>query len=249
VKLVFIDETENSTHVPGFYAVCAVAVDATKYKTVRQAIDDALTSSGWCRDHEFKGSVIFSSSKGDATVSTEKRVDAASSMVSATVSKANSRAVPAVAWSDTGGGAAAHIELLGRAVAGCLKAKPAGKNKGKDLCIVFADKKAGIGRAALSEAVKTAVASRGYCLAEDVVVVTSSCDWPGVLLADVVAYLAMWTYAVHKLGGGQIGLFDEEAAAPSEAVVRKMAKVQEMLESGSDVRFLPTLPHAQRLHS
>jgi hypothetical protein len=54
----------------------------------------------------------------------------------------------------------------------------------------------------------------------------------------------MWTYAAHKLGGGQLSLFDEGAPPPSDAVVRKMATVQEMLESGSEVRFLPQLPEA-----
>jgi len=238
VKLVFIDETENSTHVPGFYAVCAVAVDATKYNRVRQAVDKALDDCAWCRDHEFKGSVIFSSTKGDTSVTTEQRVDAAASMVAATVSKANARVSCAIAWTDKGGSVKQHLELVATAVARSLA--PAGKAAGKDLVAVFADNKDQIKPKDLSAAIKKAVKSRGYALAEDVVIVSSSCEWPGVLLADVLAYLGMWTYAGHKLAGAQLSLF-EGGIEPSADVLRKLETVQEVLESGAALQFAPKL--------
>lgn len=238
MKLVFIDETENSTHVPGFYAVCAVSIDSTKYKLVREAIDTALDHCGWCRDHEFKGAIVFSAKKGDPNVSTEQRVDAASSIVAATVSKANARVKCAIAWTDTGGTVDKHVALVEEAVARCLS--PAGKAAGKDVVVVFADKKDGIKSSVLTAAVKKAVASRGYTLVEDVVVVTSSCDVPGILLADVLAYLGMWTYATHKLSGKQLALFEDDQA-PSQAVLKKMEVVQGVLESGAALEFRPRL--------
>lgn len=125
MRLVFIDETENSTHLPGFCAVCAVA------------------------------------------------------------------------WTDHGGGVKQHLDLAAQAVSCCLVR--AGEAAGKDLVAVFADSKDQIEPKGLSDAIKKSVESRGYTLVEDVVTVFSSCDWPGVLLADVLAYFGMWTYAGHKL--------------------------------------------------
>lgn len=238
MRLVFIDETENSTHVPGFYAVCAVSVDSTKYKLVRDAIDKALDDCGWCRDHEFKGAIVFSAKKGDPNITTEQRVDVAGSIVAATVSKANARVKCSIAWTDTGGTADQHVSLVEEAVIRCLPV--AGKAAGKDIVVVFADNKDGIKRSALSAAVKKAVSSRGYTLVEDVVVVTSSCDVPGVLLADVLAYLGMWTYATHKLSGKQLALFEDEKT-PSAAVLKKMDVVQGVLESGAALEFRPKL--------
>jgi hypothetical protein len=238
MKLVFIDETENSTYVPGFYAVCAVAVDATKYNRMRQAVDKALDDCGWCRDYEFKGSVIFSSTKGDANVPTEQRVYAAHRMVAATVSKAKARVNCVIAWTDQGGDANQHLELVARAVSRCLAS--AGKAAGKDLVAVFADKKDIVNQRDLSDAIKKVVKSRGYTLVEHVVIVSSSCDWPGVLLADVLAYLSMWTYAGHKLKEAQPTLF-EGSVRPSENVLKKMAIVQKVLESGAAIKFVPKL--------
>lgn len=238
MRLVFINETENSTHVPGFYAVCAVSLDATKYKLVRGAIDGALDDCGWCRDHEFKGSILFSARKGDPDVATEQRVDAASSMVAATVTRANARVKCAIAWTDSGGTAETHVALVEEASSRCLP--PAGDAAGKDLVVVFADHKDGIRQSDLSAAVKRAAASRGYSLVEDVVVVTSSCDVPGVRLADVLAYLGMWTYAAHKLAGKQLALFEDDQG-PSQSVLTKMGVVQDVLESGAALEFRPML--------
>jgi hypothetical protein len=242
VKLVFIDETENSTHVPGFYAVCAVAIDATKYKTVRQEIDKALDACKWLRSHEFKGSCMFSASKGDANVAVERRIDAVNRMVAATVSKANARAVPVIAWTDGGPSTENHLALVKQAIAGALKQKPTGKTKGKDLCFVFADGKDSIHFADLSDAVREAVQSRGYFMGEDVIVVSSSCASPGVLLADVLAYLGMWIYADRRLGAAQPTLFDDQEVPLSAAVITKIVAVQAVLETGSELRFCPTLP-------
>ncbi|MDT8434760.1 MAG: hypothetical protein RQ731_08410 [Anaerosomatales bacterium] len=239
MKFVFIDETENSTHVPGFYAVCAVAVDSTKYGLVRDAVDRALDDCGWCRSIEFKGALIFSATKGDSAVSTERRVDAASAIVSTTVSKANNRASSAIAWTDKGGSNHTHIELVTEAVSRALKAKP-GVGAGKDLVMVFADTKDGIKRKTLSQAVASAVNARGYRLVEDVVVVSSGCEWPGVLLADILAYLGMWTYAGHSMTDQQLSLF-EGGKAPSTSVLNKMTVVQAMLESGAALQFHPRL--------
>ncbi|MBW2673814.1 MAG: hypothetical protein JRD89_10440 [Deltaproteobacteria bacterium] len=205
---------------------------------MRHAIDKALDDCDWCRDHEFKGSVIFSSTKGDTSVTTEQRVDAASSMVAATVSKANARVSCSIAWTDKGGGVKQHLDLVGQAVSRCLAL--AGKAAGKDLVAVYADNKDEIKPPELSAAIKKAVKSRGYTLVEDVVVVASSCDWPGVLLADVLAYFGMWTYAGRRLAGSQLSLF-EGGDEPSPAVLRKMATVQEMLESGAALQFTPKL--------
>jgi hypothetical protein len=238
VRIVFIDETENSTHVPGFYAVCAVSVDATKYKLVREAIEKALDDCGWCRDHEFKGAIVFSAKKGDPNVTTEQRVDAANSIVAATVSKANARVKCAIAWTDAGAAADKHVVLVEEAVARCLP--PAGREAGKDVVVVFADNKDGIKTGELSAAIKKAVESRGYTLVEDVVVVTSSCDVPGVLLADVLAYLGMWTYATHKIAGRQLALFEGDDV-PSPAILKKMEVVQAVLESGAALEFRPKL--------
>lgn len=241
MKLVFIDETENSTHVPGFYAVCAVAIDATKYMTVRQEIDGALDACGWNRTHEFKGACMFSASKGDSTVPVPARVDAVERIVSSTLSRTNARAASAVAWNECGPRVENHLALLEQAVTGALKPKPPA-GKGKDLCVVFADQKDSVPLDRLSAAVHNAAGSRGFRLVEDVVVVRSSCSWPGVLLADVLAYLAMWTYASHKLGTAQATLFDDQDVPLTDAQIKKISAVQEVLEVGSDLRFCPKLP-------
>lgn len=246
MKIIFIDETENSTHLPGFYAVCGIAVDATKYKTVRMEIDKALDGCSWNRDHEFKGACMFSPTKGDPAVTVDQRIDASSRMVSATMSKANARTSPVVAWTDAGSNVESHLSLVKTAIAGCLKQKPSGKNKGKDLCLVFLDKKMSVPYKMLSTTVRDAVQSRGYYMGEDIVLVDSSCSWPGVLLADILAYMAMWIYAYHKLGSPQPSLFDTGGVTLSATIIKKIEAVQAVLENGSELTFIPKLgPHVE----
>lgn len=240
MKLVFVDETGNSQHLPGFYAACAVCVDATKYKVVRDEVEKALASAGWDRVHEFKGSAIFSSTKGDTGVDIDGRIDVASQIVSSTVSKSNSRATPVIAWNTNGDSTGNHLDLVEKAVAKCLPKATTGKD-GKDLCVVFVDQKDGVPKSDLLARIRQAAVSRGYSVVEDIVVVTSSCDAPGIMLADILAYLGMWTYADHTLGKGQQTLFDDSGTTPTATMIRKMESVRQMLESGSDLRFSPKL--------
>ncbi len=239
VKLVFIDETENSKHLPDFYAVCAVAVDATKYALLKDAVDNALKKCGWCSDFEFKGSWIFSSSKGDKSVSTEQRVDAAKSMVAATTSDKNARVKCVMAWTDQGGGQEQHLKLVSQAVKKSLP-QASEQGKGKNLVAVFADRKDGISRKNLSDAIVKVTESRGYSIVEDVVVVPSSCKWRGIVLADIFAYLGMWVYAGVRSKSTQLSLLDGEIKV-TDSLLKKMASVQEVLSTGAGFHFVPRL--------
>jgi len=241
MKIVFVDETENAKRLPRFYAVSAVVVDSVNYTSVRADIEKALADAGWCPEHEFKGIVLFSSTQGDTSVSIEKRIDAAAGIVGSTMSDKNARCACAFAWNLEGSGTANHLRLVEDAIK-CALPRSTSKMRDKNVCVVFADQKDSIPRTELSAVAKRALRVRGYMMLEDVVVVESSCAQPGVLLADIAAYLGMWTYAGHVEGNPQSALFDEAGGSVPARVGEKLDAVQRVLEGGSGLRFMPKLP-------
>ena len=241
MKIVFLDETENSNILPGFYGICAVVVDVANYSVVRREIEAALDAVGWSRDREFKGNTLFSSGKGDTTVPIDDRIEAAAMIVGATIAASNARCVSAFARNTNGNGPDNHVSLVQVAIEAGL-ARNRRRTNGKDLCAVYADSNATVPFGPLSRAVNEAVTSRGYVMVEDVVPVDSSCAHPGILLADVLAHMAMWTYAGHESGNPQGSLFDEVTGRVPPTSERKLVTVQRVLEHGAELKFKPRLP-------
>ncbi|MCL4078433.1 hypothetical protein MX659_02290 [Coriobacteriia bacterium Es71-Z0120] len=120
-------------------------------------------------------------------------------------------------------------------------AKAPGKQRDKNLVVVYADEKQSVPATDLSATIKKAVEARGYTLLEDVNIVQSSCATPGVLLADVIAYLSMWVYAGHKAASAQASLFDGNPGSVPKHLEQKLHAVSAILERGSGVSFVPKL--------
>lgn len=225
MKLVFIDET-GGVKVPDFYGVCAVAIDTSHYASIATDFIGRIQKTGWQEGLEFKGSFLFSSSKGDVTIAIEERIELVRDLIRLNVAQKNAKVKAAFAWNRGGDDAVNHLRLLRRALTKLLS-KAKSKAQGKHLCVVFADENERVDYQDLRHEVRSVIDQRGQQLVEDVVEVRSSYYHVGVCYADLVAYLAAWV-CLAGLEGAQRALFEYEEIALTSTDERKVETVSEI---------------------
>ena len=73
MRLLFVDETGDQKDKE-YLGFCVASLDATKYVLLKTETLKILRKLGWSDDVEFKGSCLFSQSKGCKHVSVDDRV-------------------------------------------------------------------------------------------------------------------------------------------------------------------------------
>lgn len=189
-KLLFVDESGDNKF-KDYLGVCVAVVDSTKYPLIKKRFHKTLLQHGWDPDVEFKGSYLFSASKGDPNIDVQTRIKIAEELLGLNVSKSNARIRFRFETTRVRSGeseAATYLSMLPRVLRKALPPQAGGA--GKNLVSVFADERSDVRKQDLRVAVQSAVHERGYELLEDVVTAQSNFHTVGVLFADLVAYLA-----------------------------------------------------------
>ncbi len=188
MRLIFIDET-GDRKFKDYMGICIASIDSRSYPLLKRESMKILEEVGWDSETEFKGSFLFSRSKGATDVEVEQRIDAAHRLLSLNTSDKKSRLRFAYGkMSSTNKGAdylAAVPELL--QLSKVLPKAPTGA--GKNLISISCDDRDDVDESDLHSAIKSVLDDKGYVILERVQQATSAPDAVGLMFADLVAYL------------------------------------------------------------
>ena len=90
MEFLYVDESGDSKFT-SYFGLCVAAVNAVHYRTIKQEFQNLLRESAWDETIEFKGSHLFSASKGDTAVSIENRVTIAEQLLDLNAAEKNTR--------------------------------------------------------------------------------------------------------------------------------------------------------------
>jgi hypothetical protein len=185
--LVFIDETSDTKFKDYLGLSCAV-VKHNYYRQIKVGFQQILIKGGWNPTIEFKGSYLFSASKGCIDIPVEKRVEMAEEIIDLNIANKNARMKFAYLKSNSTDGKREYLRYLPPLLYKVLP-KPI-KGQGKDLVSVFCDYRSDISVREIRASIRPAINQRGYTLYEDVVQVASNFETVGIAYADIIGYLS-----------------------------------------------------------
>lgn len=188
MELVFVDES-GDTKFKEYFGLCVAVLNAAHYKAIKGGFQAILRKSEWDESIEFKGSHLFSASKGDTKVSIERRIEIAQQVLGLNKSTNNARMRFHYARRhDCEDSKAEYLEclpiLLNRALP-----KPK-KGRGKDLVAVSCDYRSDIKAQEIQKSILPVLEDKGYALLEEVTTPQSNFHTVGLLYADIVSYLS-----------------------------------------------------------
>ena len=186
MEFVFVHETSDAKFMD-YYGICCATVNHTKYRKIKAGFQSILTKGGWDPDVEFKGSYLFSASKGCADVPVEDRIKLAKDILGLNASDKNARMKFAYLKLSTEDVETEYLRYLPGLLDKALSKAPT--KAGKDLVSVQCDYRSDIQPQELTAAIRPTLQKKGYTLYEDVAMTNSNFETVGVLYADLVAYL------------------------------------------------------------
>ena len=182
--LTFIDETGDSKDKE-YLGFSVATINAHFYSNLKTEVSKILLDIGWDPSTEFKGSYLFSASKGCADVEVEQRVEAAKQLLDLNIAKYNSRMRFYYGCLHSKNHSDAYLTYLPPFLTKILpKAKPS-----KNLILVSCDERSDITEDQLNHALIPAIENRGYVIHERVQSSKSTFETIGLMFADVVGYL------------------------------------------------------------
>ena len=185
--LVFVDETSDAKFSE-YFGLCIATINAAYYRGVKSAFQQILIDNGWNPEIEFKGSYLFSASKGCKDIFVDKRVDIASLVLDLTAANKNARIKFYYLRAKTKDPKTTYIGILPSLLGKALPTVSSRKS-GKDLLALHCDKRDDIDERTIRDAVLKKVCEKGYTLYEDVSITKSCFHTVGILYADIVGYL------------------------------------------------------------
>ncbi len=192
MRFVFVDEVYGSKEL-NFFGVGVLVVDATKYNPLFEAFYKTLKKHSWPVEKEIKGKYIFSRDPAKTGKTPEQMIVLTRDLTSSLLSAKSSRAELFFIFNKKGYSIENYLALL--AVAFTKIQKPTNQKNGKHLASCFLDDFNDLHahHALVSEKLREAAGKRRYCLVDGTFsIVKSSNHSPGVIYADLLAYLARW---------------------------------------------------------
>jgi len=186
---IFIDETSDAKF-KDYFGVCCAVVKHNFYRKIKTDFQSILIGGGWNPDVEFKGSYLFSASKGCPEVPVVERVDLAESILDLNIANKNARMKFTYVRTETQEHRETYLSslplLIDRSLSPVTKGQ---RSQGKDLVTVACDYRSDVNLEDLRSAIVPSLHERGYTLFEDVVMVSSNFETVGIAYADIVGYL------------------------------------------------------------
>ncbi len=183
---VFVDETGDRKR-KNYFGLCCAVINAANYVRVKKEFQRILLDSGWNPKYEFKGSFLFSASKGDPGVSVEQRVKIAQDILELNTAKINTRLSFHYFHTDSKDHKQEYLTYLPPLI---KKALPKVNHKnGKDILSLQCDSRDDISPEEIYQAVKPVIETTGYTLFEGVQMPASGFHTVGLLYVDIVSYL------------------------------------------------------------
>lgn len=184
--LAFIDETSDAKF-KDYLGVCVATINARSYPLLKKKAQKVLLGVSWNPEMEFKGSMIFSASKGCTDVEVVHRIEAAHRLLELNVASENSRLRFSYGRMSSKDHRVNYLKAVPFLLQKALPKPP--KRAGKNLIAVICDERSDVSVVDLHTVIEPTVRSRGYVMLESVVQVRSSFDSIGLMFADLVGYL------------------------------------------------------------
>ncbi len=185
--LAFIDETSDDKQTDYLGLTCTV-INSAHYRDIKRRLQDILVKMNWDKDVEFKGSYLFSASRGCENISIEERVAIASEILRLNRGKANAKMnftyLRTKIKTDI---KSAYLEALPKLLSKALKS--ADKRNGKDLLLLSCDERNDLCGKDIIQVVYDIINKKGYTLLEDIVKAKSCFETAGIIYSDIVGYL------------------------------------------------------------
>lgn len=188
MKLIFIDETTDAKY-KDYLGLCISIVDSTHYKNIKRGFQKILRDSNWDESIEFKGSHIFSATRGDKKVDIPGRIDIVEKILNLNISAKNARMRFYYAKQNK---VKNHKQAYLSSIPSLLhKILPSpSKGRGKDLISLSCDHRSDIKPVEIHRIVEPVLNKKGYTILEHVTMPISCFDTVGILFTDIVCYLA-----------------------------------------------------------
>jgi hypothetical protein len=184
--LAFVDETSDSKY-KDYLGLSVALINASFYAKIKREAQSILIEGGWDPKVEFKGSYLFSASKGCATVPVEQRIQLASDLLELNVANANRRMKFYYVKMTSENHKADYLKWLPILIKKALPKAQTGQ--GKDLLSLTCDQRSDVQPTEVHESVNPIIDERGYVLCEHVSMATSCFHTVGLLYTDIVGYL------------------------------------------------------------
>jgi len=184
--LVFIDETSDSKF-KDYLGFCIAVINSRFYPLIKRSAQEILSDIGWDPSVEFKGSYLFSISKGCRDIDVEKRIDAAHQLLDLNVASSNSRMNFSYGRMSSDLHSRDYLEGLPGLLYQALPRPD--KTAHKNLVHISCDERSDLSDNNIQKALAPVVIDRGFVLFERVALTRSSFDTVGLMFADLVGYL------------------------------------------------------------
>lgn len=186
---LFVDETGDSKF-KDYFGLSCTAVKHNFYENIKRDFQKILLKYGWDPSVEFKGSCLFSASKGCENVTIEQRVKIAEEIIDLNIANKNARMKFAYfSKKDSTDQKADYLTFLPKVIERVLKTYSKTTGQGKSLVNIYCDRRTDISINEIRLLTKTIIEKSGYFLFEDVSMVDSNFETVGILYADIVGYL------------------------------------------------------------
>jgi len=235
MRLLFVDECGDSKK-KDYLGLSVATVDGRFYPLLKRKTQAILQEGKWDSAVEFKGSVLFSGSKGCANVSVDGRITMAGALLDLNASDQNSRMRFSYGRLKSSNHGADYLKHLPGLIDRILPKAP--KGAGKDLLAITCDERSDVNPRELHEALAPVTGNKGYVIHEAVVLARSSFHTVGLMFADIVGYLAARIDTIAADAQLFEGLTSEQLA--KDGKYRKLASSQTLIEK---VRNLTLLTH------
>lgn len=187
MKLIFIDETSDTNH-PNYLGVCGALIDSTKYGKIKREFHEYMRDFHWDPSVEFKGSWIFSSSRGCQAVPVEKRINLTKNIIAMNSSTTNAAIKFCYIHTDVGSQKEQYLSVL-KLVVDSLLPRAGTTANGKDVVAIFCDKRSDVCSKEIREILQQTFDRKQLTLLEDVHTIQSNMQTVGICYADIVGYL------------------------------------------------------------
>ncbi len=186
--LIFVDETSDSKY-KDYFGLCCTAINHTFYPQIKQECHQILHEGEWDFDVEFKGSYLFSASKGCIEIDIDKRIELAEKILDLTTAEKNSRMKLSYFRNESSNHKEDYLRYLPILVKDILGKYRFSRKQGKNQVSVFCDYRQDISVQEIRDAILPVITERKYVLVEDIVQVDSNCETVGILFSDIIGYL------------------------------------------------------------
>jgi hypothetical protein len=187
MQLVFVDETGDNQN-QNYFGLSLAIINSAYYGLIKTNFQKILIEENWDKEIEFKGSCLFSPTRGDTNIGIEKRIDICSKILALNKSKKNARMNFYYFKKDNSANKKQdYLDYLPKLLNKALKSTS--KKSGKDLVSLNCDERQDINTAEIFNAIESTLKNKKCNILENVVMSKSSFQTVGILYADIVGYL------------------------------------------------------------